>query len=148
MKKLFSLLTISTLTASVPAPLLANTTSTGPTKINITLPALDDDIELKLNNDYLPIKQINGIGNIMVAVVDSKDNIYFGTNGGAYKLSAGSDTPTKINGISDYVSSLVVAINNNIYFGTNNGLFVLKHNETTVEQITWKIASFIIICKL
>jgi len=73
MKKLLSLLTISTLTASVPAPLLANTTSTGPTKINIPLPALDDDIELKLNNDYLPIKKINGVNDKVQSIsVDSK----------------------------------------------------------------------------
>lgn len=46
------------------------------------------------------LKKINDIrGQILNTVLDSKDNIYFTTsfNGGLYRLSAGSDTPTIIN---------------------------------------------------
>ena len=48
MKKLLSLLTISTLATSVPAPLLANTVQTRVKRdVNIS----------NSNNDYLPLKQ-------------------------------------------------------------------------------------------
>ncbi|MBW3058874.1 hypothetical protein D6D54_07850 [Spiroplasma poulsonii] len=77
MKKLLSILTITTLTASVPAPLLANTTLER-VKRNV------GTLTSNSNNDYLLIKQINGINEATTIAVDSKDNIYFGTNDGAY----------------------------------------------------------------
>nr|WP_011310445.1 adhesion related protein, transmembrane [Spiroplasma citri]CAI94245.1 adhesion related protein, transmembrane [Spiroplasma citri] len=162
MKKLLSILTISTLTTSIPAPLLANTPATRTLTSNS-------------NNDYLPIKEINGVSDKVNAIavdsknnvyfgtnngvfvlkqgattqtkingidgliyslaVDNSNNIYFGTNGGAYKLSAGSDTPTKINGINTNVISVIFDSKDNIYFGTLAGALVLKHGETTPTKI-------------
>ncbi|MBH8623495.1 hypothetical protein TS70_06570, partial [Spiroplasma sp. hyd1] len=130
MKKLLSILTISTLTASVPAPLLlANTVQTR-VKRNV--------ITSNSNNDYLPIKEIDGIEkSIFYPAVDSKDNIYFIQSGKLFVLKQGSDTPTKINGINDDMFSLAVDNSNNIYYIKSNmeGTFVLKHGETTPTQI-------------
>ncbi|WP_146693253.1 hypothetical protein [Spiroplasma sp. ChiS] len=71
-KKLLSILTITTLTASIPAPLLANK----------TLIRVKRDVGMsKSNKVYVPIKEKNGItGKINSLAVDSKDNIYFRTN--------------------------------------------------------------------
>ncbi|AXF97224.1 hypothetical protein [Spiroplasma phoeniceum] len=122
MKKLLSILTISTLTASVPVPLLANTTLER-TKSDVST------LSSNVNNDYLPIKEINGVNDKVQSIkVDSKDNIYFGTNKGAYKLSDGSDTPTKINGINENIILLVVDSENNIYFGTFAGAYKLSNS--------------------
>ncbi|QIA74257.1 hypothetical protein GL982_12030 (plasmid) [Spiroplasma citri] len=49
-------------------------------------------------------------------------------------MSAGSTTPTKINGINDTVNSIAVDKNDNIYFGTKDGAFVLKHGATTQQK--------------
>ncbi|WP_159373269.1 hypothetical protein [Spiroplasma poulsonii] len=49
MKKLLSILTITTLTANVPAPLLANTSLTRNKR---------DVITSNSNNDYLPLNKI------------------------------------------------------------------------------------------
>nr|WP_011310478.1 adhesion related protein, transmembrane [Spiroplasma citri]CAI94298.1 adhesion related protein, transmembrane [Spiroplasma citri] len=124
MKKLLSILTISTLTASVPAPLLA------------AVP-LTNTLTSNSNSAYLPVKQINGVNDKVQSItVDSKNNVYFGTNNGAYKLSAGSDTPTKINGINNIVTAIDVDSKNNIYFGTNNGAYKLSAGETNVTSIS------------
>ncbi|WP_159373276.1 hypothetical protein [Spiroplasma poulsonii] len=52
MKKLLSILTITTLTANVPAPLLANTSLTRNKR---------DVITSNSNNDYLPLNKIKNI---------------------------------------------------------------------------------------
>ncbi|KAF0849861.1 hypothetical protein [Spiroplasma poulsonii] len=94
MKKLLSILTISTLTASIPTPLLANAPLT---RVKRDVSALTSNA----NNNYLPIKKNNGISAwINGIIIDSSNSIYYATDTGAYKLSAGSDTPTKIDGIS------------------------------------------------
>ncbi|QED25592.1 hypothetical protein GL982_10800 (plasmid) [Spiroplasma citri] len=65
MKKLLSILTISTLTASIPAPLLA------------AVP-LTNTLTSNSKNDYLPLKEFKNIsGDIYRMTIDSKDNIYF-----------------------------------------------------------------------
>ncbi|WP_339048339.1 hypothetical protein [Spiroplasma endosymbiont of Colias croceus] len=55
--------------------------------------------------------KINNSSSVISIAIDSKDDIYFGksdflfsSNNGLYKLFAGSDTPTKINGINESVS--------------------------------------------
>ncbi|QIA69921.1 adhesin (plasmid) [Spiroplasma citri] len=124
MKKLLSILTISTLTASIPAPLLA------------AVP-LTNTLTSNSNSAYLPVKQINGVNDKVQSItVDIKNNVYFGTNNGAYKLSAGSDTPTKINGINNIVTAIDVDSKDNIYFGTNNGAYKLSAGETNVTSIS------------
>ncbi|AXF97232.1 ligand-binding sensor domain-containing protein [Spiroplasma phoeniceum] len=129
MKKLLSILTISTLTASVPVPLLANTTLER-TKSDVST------LSSNSNNDYLPLKEINGIyGYVMSITIDKDNNIYFGTFAGAFVLKRGETTPTKINEINNVCNSIVIDKNNNIYFGTNSGLFVLKRGETTPTKI-------------
>ncbi|UNF62733.1 hypothetical protein [Spiroplasma poulsonii] len=71
MKKLLSLLTISTLATSVPAPLLANTVQT---RFKRDVSSLTSNS----NNDYLPIKKINGVNDKVQSIsVDSKNNVYF-----------------------------------------------------------------------
>nr|CAI94278.1 adhesion related protein, transmembrane [Spiroplasma citri] len=123
MKKLLSILTISTLTTSIPAPLLANTPATRTLTSNS-------------NNEISSPIKIKGISNNAYSLaVDSKNNIYFGTKDSAYKLVAGSDTPTKINGIDKKVNSLAIDSNDNVYFGTSNAVFVLKHGATTPTKI-------------
>ncbi|QIA71757.1 adhesin (plasmid) [Spiroplasma citri] len=124
MKKLLSILTISTLTASIPAPLLA------------AVP-LTNTLTSNSNNDYLPLKEFKNIrGDIYRMTIDSKDNIYFSVfANGAFVLKQGETTPTKINGINNVVNSLAVDSNDNIYFGTANGAFVLKQGETTPTKI-------------
>ncbi|QED25617.1 ligand-binding sensor domain-containing protein [Spiroplasma citri] len=124
MKKLLSILTISTLTASIPAPLLA------------AVP-LTNTLTSNSNSAYLPVKQINGVNDKVQSItVDIKNNVYFGTNNGAYKLSAGSDTPTKINGINNIVTAIDVDSKDNVYFGTNNGAYKLSAGETNVTSIS------------
>ncbi|WP_339048337.1 hypothetical protein [Spiroplasma endosymbiont of Colias croceus] len=54
------------------------------------------------------------------------DNVYTGPNKGAYKLSVDSDTPTKINGVSDRIFSTVIDNSNNLYFAKINGLYILQ----------------------
>ncbi|ALA98581.1 adhesin related protein (plasmid) [Spiroplasma kunkelii CR2-3x] len=96
MKKLLSILTITTLTTSTPAPLLA------------AVP-LTNTLTSNSNNEYLSIKEMNGVNNNINSItIDKNNNIYFGTDTGAYKLFAGSTTPTKINGISGNVVSIAV----------------------------------------
>ncbi|MFJ1522232.1 adhesin [Spiroplasma sp. ald] len=132
MKKLLSILTISTLTASVPAPLLANTLLTrakrdvGPLTSNS-------------NTEYLPLNKINGVNDKVQSIsVDSKNNVYFGTNSGAYVLKQGSDTPTKITGFVNVMISYASAIdsNDNIYFGTDNGAYKLSAGSSNVISIS------------
>ncbi|RUO85986.1 hypothetical protein D9R21_05700, partial [Spiroplasma endosymbiont of Megaselia nigra] len=120
MKKLLSILTMSTLTASIPTPLLANTL--------LTLVKRDvSPLTSNSNNDYLPLKEINGIGkSIFYPAVDSKDNIYFGTHNGAFVLKHGESTPTKIDGIKDNISSLAIDSKDNIFIATNKGLYKLS----------------------
>ncbi|AXF97285.1 adhesin [Spiroplasma phoeniceum] len=132
MKKLLSVLTISTLTASIPAPLLANTPATRTLTFNS-------------NNDYLPPKEIKYIKDkVSPITVDSNDNIYFGTNNGVFVLKQGATTPTAIDGITGKINSLAVDSNDNIYFGTNNGAYKLSAGSTTptaIDEITGKINS-------
>ncbi|MBW1241327.1 MAG: adhesin (plasmid) [Spiroplasma poulsonii] len=131
MKKLLSILTISTLTASVPAPLLANTTLER-VKRNVST------LTSNSNNDYLPLKEINNIGNnIYFFSIDSKDNLYFGTTSGAYVLKQGSTKSEPINGIIGTVYSLAIDSSNNIYFisANNKKLYVLKQGSTKSEPI-------------
>ncbi|GAA6238913.1 MAG: hypothetical protein SPLM_10300 [Spiroplasma phoeniceum] len=127
MKKLLSILMISTLSASIPAPLLANT----------LLTRVKRDVGVSnSNNDYLPLIKLNGIiGNIYRIAVDSSNNLYFGADNGAYVLKQGEITPTKINGSVGYLTSIAVDSKDNIFLGANNGAFVLKHGETTAKKI-------------
>ncbi|QIA71743.1 adhesin (plasmid) [Spiroplasma citri] len=77
-------------------------------------------------------------------MVDSKNNIYFGTDNGVFVLKQGSDTPTKINGINGYITSIAADSNDNIYFGIKDGAFVLKHGATTPTKIDGITNKFII----
>nr|ABC60222.1 Arp2 [Spiroplasma kunkelii CR2-3x] len=127
MKKLLSILTITTLTTSIPAPLLA------------AVP-LTNTLTSNSNNEYLSIKEMNGATGITISsqicfAIDNSNTIYFNTDNGIYKLTAGSTTATKINDINDYVRSIDIDSDNNIYFGTNNGAFVLKQGSTTSTKI-------------
>ncbi|QJU62659.1 hypothetical protein [Spiroplasma citri] len=109
MKKLLSILTISTLTASIPAPLLANTPATRTLTSNS-------------NNDYLPIKEFKNINvSSLKMTIDSKDNIYIGTSNDVFVLKHGETTATKLDGIITNaikysVNSLGVDSKDNIYF--------------------------------
>nr|WP_011310421.1 adhesion related protein, transmembrane [Spiroplasma citri]CAI93802.1 adhesion related protein, transmembrane [Spiroplasma citri] len=172
MKKLLSILTISTLTASVPAPLLAavpltNTLTSNsnndylPLKENIFIPK--DIVSFTvvgkgdiyyLNIDFFVLKQgattptkINGINdkiNDFVIAVDTKNNIYFGTTNSIYFLNNGSDTATKINDINaSYITKILVDSKNNIYFMSADGAYVLKHGSTTPTKINDINASYI-----
>jgi predicted RNase H-like HicB family nuclease len=125
MKKLLSILTISTLTASGPASLLANT-------------SLTHALISNLNNDYLSIKEFKNIyGDIYRMTIDSKDNIYFGKfQKGVYVLKQGETIPTKIDGISNNIQSIAVDSKDNIYFGMyQDGVYVLKQGETIPTKI-------------
>ncbi|PQP78016.1 hypothetical protein C6B38_08750 [Spiroplasma sp. ChiS] len=113
-KKLLSILTITTLTASIPAPLLANKTLIRVKRDVSTLTS-------NANNNYLPIKEINGVNDKVQSItVDTKNNIYFGTDDGAFVLKQDSDTLTNIAGINDNITSLTIDSKDNIYFRTNN----------------------------
>ncbi len=81
------------------------------------------------------LRRLNDISNTNYIINDSKDNIYFGTSDGAYKLLVGSDTPTKIEGINGYVKSITIDSKDNIYFGSDKGAFVLKQGETTADFV-------------
>ncbi|PQP79497.1 hypothetical protein C6B38_01000, partial [Spiroplasma sp. ChiS] len=123
MKKILSILTISTLTASIPTPLLA------------AVP-LTNTLASNSNNDYLPLKEINGITDRVNSIaVDTKDNIYFCTDNGAFVLKHGATTPTKINGIKGIINHISVDTKDNIYFAGGDGAFVLKHGATTPTKI-------------
>ncbi|RUP75749.1 hypothetical protein D6D54_07900 [Spiroplasma poulsonii] len=114
------------MTANVPAPLLANTPLTRNKR---------DVITSNSNNNYLPLNKIKNINSTFFIIVDSKDNVYFGTADGAYKLFAGSDTATKIDSIIGYVNNIVIDNNDNVYFGTSDGTFVLKQGSDTPTKI-------------
>ncbi|MBH8623321.1 hypothetical protein, partial [Spiroplasma sp. hyd1] len=118
MKKLLSILTISTLTTSVPAPLIANTVQTC---VKRDVSALTSNA----NNDYLPLNKINGINEATAIAVDSSNNIYLGVDKGAYVLKHGETIPTKINGVNGRVKTAVDS-KDNIYLGTDNGVFKLQ----------------------
>ncbi|QED25658.1 hypothetical protein [Spiroplasma citri] len=128
MKKLLSILTISTLTASIPAPLLANTPATRTLTSNS-------------NNDYLPIKEFKNINvSSLKMTIDSKDNIYIGTSNDVFVLKHGETTPTKIDGIITNaikysVNSLGVDSKDNIYFSKFDGAYKLSAGETTATKI-------------
>ncbi|WP_424527571.1 hypothetical protein [Spiroplasma endosymbiont of Glossina fuscipes fuscipes] len=129
MKKLLSILTITTLTASIPAPLVANTALE---RVKRDVSSLTSNA----NNDYLPIKEIKGISTwINGIIIDSSSSIYCVTDNGAFVLKQGATTPTKINGISGEIKSVAVDSSDNIYFGVADGAFVLKHGETTPTKI-------------
>jgi hypothetical protein len=130
MKKLLSILTISTLTTSVPAPLLANTVQNR-TRVKRDVGSLTSNS----NNDYLSLKQINGIKNQFSLAVDSKDNIYFVLSDKLFVLKHGETTPTKINGIKDNIKSLAVDSNDNLFIATNKGLYNLVYGATTPTKI-------------
>ncbi|AXF97213.1 ligand-binding sensor domain-containing protein [Spiroplasma phoeniceum] len=129
MKKLLSILTISTLTASVPVPLLANTTLER-TKSDVST------LSSNSNNDYLTLKELKNIsGDIYIMTIDTKDNVYFSVIYGAFVLKRGETTPTKINGIDDSVYSISVDNKDNVYFGTNNGAYKLSAGSDTPTKI-------------
>ena len=70
--------------------------------------------------------------------LDSNNNIYVGTGGnGLYKLSAGSDTPNRIDGNGNYGDIFSIAIDSkeNVYFATSSGVFVLKQGTIKPETI-------------
>nr|CAC10363.1 putative adhesin P89 [Spiroplasma citri] len=125
MKKLLSILTISTLTASIPAPLLA------------AVP-LTNTLTSNSNNDYLPVKQINGVNNNINSItIDKNNNLYFGTSEGAFVLKQGETTPTKID-LSKrfiYIHAITVDSKDNIYFGTTYGIYVLNAGSDTATKI-------------
>jgi len=76
--------------------------------------------------------KINGFVDVMISyasAIDSNDNIYFGTDNGAYKLVAGSSNVISISTLPSFVQSISVDSKNNVYFGTNNGLYVLKQHQ-------------------
>ncbi|WP_425378496.1 hypothetical protein [Spiroplasma endosymbiont of Polydrusus pterygomalis] len=127
MKKLISLLTISTLATIVTVPLLANT----------TLVRVKRDIGMtNSNNDYLPLANFNNIGkNAKSFAVDNLGNIYFGTENGSFFLKQGETKPTKINGINGTVVSVAVDNNNNVYFGTGKNVYKLAVNSDTPIKI-------------
>ncbi|UNF62723.1 NHL repeat-containing protein [Spiroplasma poulsonii] len=132
MKKLLSLLTISTLMTSIPTPLLANT----------ALTRVKRDIGTSnSNNDYVPIKEINGItGKISTIAVDKKNNIYYSDYINTFVLKRGSTTPTKIDGIEDDARTILIDNSNNVYFGTNKGLYKLSAGATTttnINKLSW-----------
>ncbi|RUO85697.1 hypothetical protein D9R21_07240, partial [Spiroplasma endosymbiont of Megaselia nigra] len=129
MKKLLSLLTILTLTASIPAPLLANTTLTRVKRDVSTLSS-------NSNNDYVPLKKINGIGkSIFYPAIDSKDNVYFVLSDKLFVLKHRETTPTKINGIKDNIQSLAVDNKDNLFIATNKGLYNLVYGSDTPAKI-------------
>ncbi|WP_342256293.1 adhesin [Spiroplasma endosymbiont of Poecilobothrus nobilitatus] len=126
MKKLLNILTISTLTAIVPAPFLANTVQTSFNR---------DFITSNSNNDYLPIKRIKGINELINSVIlDSNNNTYFGTDTGAFVLKQGATTPTKIDGINA-PKWLYIDSKDNIYFGADGGVYKLASGSTTPTKI-------------
>ncbi|QIA69917.1 NHL repeat-containing protein [Spiroplasma citri] len=128
MKKLLSILTISTLTASIPAPLLANTPATRTLTSNS-------------NNDYLPIKEFKNINvSSLKMTIDSKDNIYIGTSNDVFVLKHGETTATKLDGIITNaikysVNSLGVDSKDNIYFSKFDGAYKLSAGATTATKI-------------
>ncbi|WP_374696663.1 hypothetical protein [Spiroplasma endosymbiont of Polydrusus formosus] len=130
MKKLLSLLTISMLATSAPAPLLAD----------ITLVSTKHDIVKVMtnsNNDYLPLANFyKNIGkNAKSVAVDNLGNIYFGTKNGAFSLKQSETKPTKINGINGNVVSVAVDNNNNVYFGAGKTVYKLTVNSDTPIKI-------------
>ena len=138
MKKLLSILTISTLTASVPAPLLANTVQTRVKRDVSTLTP-------NSNNDYLPLKENIFIPKDIVSfTVVGKGDIYY-LNVDFFVLKQGATTPTKINGINDKINDFVVAVDSkdNIYFGTTNSIYVLNDGSDTATKINNINASYI-----
>ncbi|MFW4370852.1 MAG: adhesin [Spiroplasma sp. hy2] len=138
MKKLLNILTITTLTASIPAPLLANIVQTRVKRDVSTLTS-------NSNNDYLPIREINYIKDkVSSLAIDKNNNIYFVHDGEVFKLSVGSDTPTKISGIDEFVYSVAVDSSNNIYFGKGSSIFVFNQftgRSIAINGITGKIIS-------
>lgn len=129
MKKLLSILTITTLTSSIPTPLLANTVQT----------RVKRDVGVSnSNNDYLPPKEIKYIKDKVSSIaIDKNNNIYFvkKNSDGVFVLKHGETTPTKIDGINGRVLSVAVDSSNNIYFGTDSDAFLLKHGAKTATKI-------------
>ncbi len=118
MKKLLSLLIVLTISG---------------TAVPTTIAASPYQRQEHSSNNNL--RRLNDINNTNYIINDSKDNIYFGTSDGAYKLLVGSDTPTKIEGINGYVKSITIDSKDNIYFGSDKGAFVLKQGETTADFV-------------
>ncbi|WP_101519386.1 hypothetical protein [Spiroplasma melliferum] len=138
MKKYLSILTISTLTASIPAPLLANTVQTRVKRDVSTLTP-------NSNNDYLPLKENIFIPKDIVSfTVVGKGDIYY-LNVAFFVLKHGATTPTRINGINDKINDFVVAVDSkdNIYFGTTNSIYVLNDGSDTATKINNINASYI-----
>ncbi|RUP75909.1 hypothetical protein D6D54_07675, partial [Spiroplasma poulsonii] len=86
------------------------------------------NIETKTNEQKI---NFNQNVNELTCSFSNKNNLYFGTNDGAFVLKDGETTATKIDGISSSVYSLAVDSKDNIYFGTNTGAFVFTHGSDT-----------------
>ena len=140
MKKLLNILTILTLIASVPAPLLAVTTQERTKRDVSTLTS-------NSNNEYVLPKEIKYIKDKVSSIaIDKNNNIYFvkKNSDGAFVLKQGETTPTPIDGIDGKVLSVAVDSSNNIYFGTDIGIFLLKKWTTTptpIDGIDGKVLS-------
>ncbi|WP_215826446.1 hypothetical protein [Spiroplasma endosymbiont of 'Nebria riversi'] len=133
MKKLLSLLSISTLIASLPAPLRANAPLTRFKRDVNTLTS-------NSNNDYLPPTKIDmsyfgDVDNVSSIMIDKQNNVYFGADKGAFFLKWGSTRLTKINGINSRVYSVAIDSNNNVYFGADKGVFFKKNGEVNAKKI-------------
>ncbi|MBH8623488.1 hypothetical protein TS70_06535, partial [Spiroplasma sp. hyd1] len=146
MKKLLSILTISTLTASVSAPLLANTTLER-VKRNVGITAKDIttgfeiktkeklDKELELKNNFLLWNIEDKKITTKEFIIDSKENIYFGTTDGAYILKKDFVNPIQLKNINVCIKLIIKDKKNNIYFIANNHVFVLKQEKNVPVEL-------------
>ncbi|WP_339024352.1 hypothetical protein [Spiroplasma endosymbiont of Agriotes lineatus] len=88
-------------------------------------------------NDVIEIKNI-GDDKVRSVAIDSKDNIYIGTDDSAFiceKNQTNAKRITEINEFNSFVYSVVVDKKDNVYFGTKNGLYKSSDNGKNIIKI-------------
>ncbi|WP_342224333.1 hypothetical protein [Spiroplasma endosymbiont of Asaphidion curtum] len=134
MKKLLGLIGTIAVVGSTMPTVIAMSPHPTPTQKQDTKLINSEINYLQTNN----LKKINEINNTNYITNDSKNNIYFATDSGAYILKNDNrnNTVVKIEGIENNVKSLTIDSKDNIYFATDSGAYVLKkdnRNNTVVK---------------
>ncbi|MBW3059335.1 hypothetical protein D6D54_07550 [Spiroplasma poulsonii] len=130
MKKLLSILTISTLTASIPAPLLANMT--------LTRAKRDVGISTNSNNyKYLNFSKLSFINEKAQLVSIGKNSITYQNELTKKIYIVSKDNIKKeINIPTNDLVFITTLANDSVYFNANNGVYVLEKGESTAIKIS------------
>ncbi|WP_342263044.1 hypothetical protein [Spiroplasma endosymbiont of Dromius quadrimaculatus] len=103
-------------------------------KENNTYFGTSDGAYILKPNHTTATKIVGVYGHVYYFVVDSKNNVFIGTQNGLY-IKNGEMSAIAFEGMPHNIRSVLIDDNDNFYFGTNNGFYLLKCGETKSKKI-------------